>query len=157
MCRFRPRAAIPTFAARNEIEIELLRYLWKQLGGRVSFERVVSGMGLKNIYSFLRDDQGLEEPAWLKERMEAEDPNAVIGEVGEEGSSELCAPDAGDFRLRLWRGGGESGAEDPGYGGIYLGGGIAPKILKTMKSGMFMEAFTDKGRMSICWRTSRCG
>src|SRR3984957_7840324 len=57
------------FAPRNEIEIDLLRYLQGELKGRVSFERVVSGIGLKNIYSFLRDDKGMDEPAWLKERM----------------------------------------------------------------------------------------
>ena len=52
---------------------------------------VVSGIGLKNVYGFLRDEKGLEEPAWLKERMRQEDPNAVIGELGESGENELCA------------------------------------------------------------------
>src|SRR5580704_3735914 len=105
------------FAARNETEVELLRYLWKQLQGRVSFERVVSGIGLKNIYSFLRDEKKLEEPAWLKERMEVEDPNAVIGELGEEGTSELCVQtldlfasaygaEAGNLALKILANGG---------------------------------------------------
>src|ERR1700739_2685717 len=79
------------FSPRNELEIELLRYLQSELKGRVSFERVVSGLGLKNIYTFLRDEKGLEEPAWLKERMLHEDPNALIGELGEAGTVELCA------------------------------------------------------------------
>jgi glucokinase len=135
------------FAARSEIEIKLLRYLWKQLEGRVSFERVVSGIGLKNIYSFLRDDQGLEEPAWLKERMESEDPNAVIGQAGEDGSSELCARTLDIFASAYGAEAGNLALKILANGGIYLGGGIAPKILKTMKSGIFMEAFVDKGRM----------
>src|ERR1700744_4737920 len=71
------------FAPRNEREIALLLYLRKQLNGRVSFERVVSGIGIKNVYAFLRDDQKRDEPAWLRERMRAEDPNAVIGQCAE--------------------------------------------------------------------------
>ena len=136
------------FAPRNELEIKLLRYLWKQLGGRVSYERVVSGLGLKNIYSFLRDDQGMEEAAWLKERMAVEDPNAVIGEVGEDGENELCAKTLEIFTSAYGAEAGNLALKILATGGIYLGGGIAPKILKTMKSGVFMDAFTDKGRLS---------
>jgi glucokinase len=136
------------FAPRNDIEIALLRYLWKQLGGRVSYERVVSGIGLKNVYSFLRDDQGLEEPAWLKERMATEDPNAVIGEVGEAGGSELCARSLDIFASAYGAEAGNLALKILATGGIYLGGGIAPKTLKTMQSGGFMNAFTDKGRLS---------
>jgi glucokinase len=135
------------FAARDETEVELLRYLWRQLEGRVSFERVVSGIGLKNIYGFLRDDKGMEEPAWLKERMEVEDPNAVIGQAGEDGSSELCARTLDIFASAYGAEAGNLALKILANGGIYLGGGIAPKILKTMKKGDFMEAFVDKGRM----------
>jgi glucokinase len=135
------------FAARNETEVQLLRYLWKQMGGRVSFERVVSGIGLKNIYSFLRDDQKLEEPAWLKERMTEEDPNAVIGELGEAGSNELCVKTLEIFASAYGAEAGNLALKILATGGVYLGGGIAPKILKTMRNGMFMEAFCDKGRM----------
>jgi glucokinase len=136
------------FAPRNEVEIDLLRYLWKRLGGRVSYERVVSGLGLKNIYSFLRDDQRMEEPAWLKERMENEDPNAVIGQVGEAGGNELCVRTLEIFASAYGAEAGNLGLKILATGGIYLGGGIAPKILKTMQNGIFMKAFTDKGRLS---------
>ncbi|AXC14596.1 Glucokinase [Acidisarcina polymorpha] len=135
------------FAPRNEVEIELLRYLWKRLGGRVSYERVVSGIGLKNVYAFLRDERGLEEPAWLKERMATEDPNAVIGEVGEQGGNELCTQTLEIFTSAYGAEAGNLALKILANGGIYLGGGIAPKILKTMQSGVFMKAFTDKGRM----------
>jgi len=57
------------FAPRNEDEIDLLRFLQQKYNGRISYERVVSGMGLSNIYQFLRQVRGLEEPSWLKERM----------------------------------------------------------------------------------------
>jgi glucokinase len=136
------------FAPRNEIEIDLLRYLQGELKGRVSFERVVSGIGLKNIYSFLRDDKGMDEPAWLKERMRNEDPNAVIGEVGEDGSNELCAKTLDLFASAYGAEAGNLALKILSVGGLYLGGGIAPKILKKMKDGTFMTAFADKGRLS---------
>ncbi|GGH07110.1 glucokinase [Silvibacterium dinghuense] len=136
------------FAPRNDLEIDLLRYLQKTLGGRVSFERVVSGLGLKNIYSFLRDEKKLDEPAWLKERMEQEDPNAVIGELGESGQNELCAKTLDVFAASYGAEAGNLALKVLSVGGMYLGGGIAPKILKKMQDGVFMKAFTDKGRLS---------
>jgi glucokinase len=136
------------FAPRNETEIELLRYLQRTLNGRVSFERVVSGLGLKNIYSFLRDEKGMEEPDWLKERMLAEDPNAIIGELGEDGSNELCVRTLEVFVSAYGAEAGNLALKVLSVGGMYLGGGIAPKILKKMRDGAFMKAFADKGRLS---------
>ena len=89
--RSRPKGGHCDFAARNETEIALLQYLHRTLDGRVSFERVVSGLGIKNVYAFCKDDRKMEEPAWLAERLAKEDPNAVIGQCGEDGSSEICA------------------------------------------------------------------
>jgi glucokinase len=136
------------FAARNDIEIELFQYLRRTLKGRVSLERVVSGLGLANIYAFLRDEKHMEEPAWLRERMQQEDPNAVIGEVGEEGSNELCAKTLDIFTSAYGAEAGNLALKSLAVSGMYLGGGIAPKILKKMKDGAFMTAFTDKGRLS---------
>ncbi len=136
------------FAARNDDEIELLRYLQRTLGGRVSFERVVSGIGIKNIYAFLRDVRKMEEPAWLRERMEVEDPNAVIGELGESGASEICAKTLDMFVSAYGAEAGNLALKVLATGGTYLGGGIAPKILKKLQDGTFMKAFTDKGRLS---------
>ncbi|HEY2002522.1 MAG TPA: glucokinase [Acidobacteriaceae bacterium] len=136
------------FAARNEDEIDLLRHLQKKLGGRVSYERVIAGVGIKDVYEFLRDERKMDEPAWLRERMATEDPNAVIGELGESGKNDLCAKtldivvgaygaEAGNLALKVLA-----------TGGVYVGGGIAPKILKKLEDGTFMKAFTDKGRLS---------
>jgi len=136
------------FAPRNDDEIDLFRHLRQQLNGRVSYERVIAGVGIKSVYDFLRDVRQMEEPAWLKERMASEDPNAVIGELGEAGTSEICSKtldmivaaygaEAGNLTLKVLA-----------TGGIYLGGGIAPKILKKLQDGTFMTAFTDKGRLS---------
>jgi glucokinase len=136
------------FAPRNEREIALLEYLQRQLKGRVSFERVVSGIGLKNIYAFLKDDQKMEEPAWLHERMENEDPNAVIGTCAEDGSSELCYETMQIFSAAYGAEAGNVALKVLSMGGVYLGGGIAPKVLKTLQSGAFTKAFLDKGRLS---------
>lgn len=136
------------FSPRNELEIELLRYLQRTLKGRVSFERVVSGLGLRNVYTFLRDEKGMEEPDWLKERMLAEDPNAIIGELGESGANNLCVKALDMFVSAYGAEAGNLALKVLSVGGMYLGGGIAPKILKKMKDGTFMKSFVDKGRLS---------
>jgi glucokinase len=136
------------FAARNPLEAELLTWLARKLSGRVSYERVISGPGLTNIYTFLRDEKKMEEPPWLKQRMLAEDPNAVIGEAGESGTSELCSKALNMFAASYGAEAGNMVLTVLATGGMYIGGGIAPKMLKTMQSGVFMQAFMDKGRLS---------
>ncbi|MGC8550458.1 MAG: glucokinase [Acidobacteriaceae bacterium] len=136
------------FAARNDLEVELLRYLMKKLDGRVSFERVVSGLGIHNIYEFLRDEKKMTESPELAERLKHEDPNAVIGELGDSGKDELCAKTLEVFVSAYGAEAGNMALKVLAVGGIYIGGGIAPKILKTMRSGTFMQAFADKGRLS---------
>jgi glucokinase len=136
------------FAARNEDEIGLLRYLQKTLAGRVSSERVISGIGLANVYAYCRDVKGLPEPPWLKDRMSTEDPNAVIGELGEAGTSELCVEALNIFISAYGAEAGNLALKILSVGGMYVGGGIAPKVIKKMQDGTFMKAFTDKGRLS---------
>ena len=135
------------FAARYDREIALLQYLRHQLHGRVSWERVVSGMGIQNVYKFLRDAEKMDEPAWLKQRMTEEDPNAVIGECAENGSSELCADTMTMFARAYGAEAGNLALKVLAAGGMYLGGGIAPKSLKTLRSGDFVTAFLAKGRL----------
>ena len=135
------------FAARTDQEVALLEYLQRTLKGRVSFERVVSGLGLRNVYSFLKDEVKMDEPAWLRERLEAEDPNAVIGSCAEEGTSELCQETMKIFAAAYGAETGNLALKVLATGGMYLGGGIAPKILKTLQSGEFLGAFADKGRL----------
>jgi glucokinase len=136
------------FAARTDREIALLQYLRETLQGRVSWERVVSGLGIKNIYAFLRDVEKLEEPDWLRERMATEDPNAVIGKCAEDGSSSLCFETMKMFVSAYGAEAGNIALKVLAMGGVYLGGGIAPKTLKTLQDGGFSQAFLDKGRMS---------
>jgi glucokinase len=136
------------FAPRSAREVALLEYLLSTLKGRVSFERVVSGLGLGNIYSFLRDVEKIDQPNWLCERMKTEDPNVVIGECAEDGSSSICFETMKIFASAYGAEAGNLALKVLATGGIYLGGGIAPKRLKTMQNGFFMQAFLDKGRMS---------
>ena len=137
------------FAPRNEDEIELLRYLKQKYNGRISFERVVSGMGMTNIYEFLRDVKGTEEPVWLAEKVDqASDPNSVITEMGLAARSELCEKTLAMFAAAYGAEAGNLALKVLAVGGLYVGGGIAPRILEKLKDGTFMKAFTDKGRLS---------
>jgi glucokinase len=136
------------FAPRNELESELLGYLRQRgQGERVSYERVVSGPGLQSLYEFLRDTGRGQEPAALAEEMRGADVSAVISRAGLEGRYELCVQ-ALDLFVSLY--GAEAGnlaLKMMATGGVFLGGGIAPKILDKLKGPTFLEAFTAKGRM----------
>lgn len=137
------------FGPRSDLEIELLQYLRSdtQIDGHVSWERVCSGIGLKKIYTFLRDVKKMPECPTLQQRMLREDPNAVIGELGESGENELCAKTLDMFVSAYGAEAGNLALKVLAHGGVYIGGGIAPKILKKMQDGAFMHAFCDKGRM----------
>jgi glucokinase len=136
------------FSARTDREIALLQYLRRMLNGRVSWERVVSGLGIQNVYAYLRDVEKLDEPQWLRDRMKSEDPNAVIGTCAEDGSSALCFETMQMFAAAYGAETGNIALKVLATGGMYLGGGIAPKAIKTLSSGGFMQAFLDKGRLS---------
>ncbi len=137
------------YAPRNEDEIDLLRYLKQKYNGRISFERVVAGMGMTSIYEFLRDVRGVEEPAWLAEKIASvSDPNSVITEMGLAAKSELCEKTLDMYVSAYGAEAGNLALKVLSVGGLYLGGGIAPRILEKLKDGTFMKAFTDKGRLS---------
>ena len=136
------------YAPRNEDEIDLLRYLKQKYNGRISFERVVSGPGMINVYEFLREVRGMDEPAWLRERLAAEDPNAVITELALAARSEICEKTMDIFVSAYGAEAGNLALKILPVGGLYVGGGIAPRILEKLKDGAFMKAFTDKGRLS---------
>ena len=134
------------FAPRNELETELLQHLLKQYD-HVSYERVLSGGGLVNLYTFLRDTGRGEELAWLAEEMRQQDPAAAISKAAMEGRSGLAvdalrlfvslyAAEAGNLALKF-----------KATGGVFVGGGIAPKIIDKLNQPTFMQAFTAKGRL----------
>jgi glucokinase len=135
------------FAPRNQLETELLGYLQARYG-HVSYERVASGPGLVNVFDFLRDSGRDTAPQWLLDEMSSGDPAAAISRAGVAGKCPLCeqavnifisvyAAEAGNLALKLMA-----------TGGVYLGGGISPKMLPKLAQPQFMQAFTDKGRLS---------
>jgi glucokinase len=136
------------YAPRNEDEIDLLRFLKQKYNGRISYERIISGMGLTNIYEFLREVRGVEEPAWLAERLTHGDPNAVITELALAAKSEICEKTLDMFVSAYGAESANLALKMLSVGGLYVGGGIAPRILEKLKDGTFMKAFTDKGRLS---------
>ena len=134
------------FAPRNDLEAELLLYLRAKFG-HVSYERVLSGPGLRNVYEFLRDTGRGEEPAALAEEMRQADPSVVISRAGREGRHALCVQ-ALDLLVSFY--GAEAGSlalKMMATGGVYVGGGVAPRIIEKLKGPAFMAAFTAKGRM----------
>jgi glucokinase len=137
------------YAPRNEDEIDLLRFLKQKHNGRISFERVISGMGLTSIYEFLRDVRGMDESPKVAERIAAAaDPNAVITELALAAKSEICEKALDMFVSAYGAEAGNMALTLLSVGGVYIGGGIAPRILEKLKDGAFMKAFTDKGRLS---------
>ncbi len=139
------------FAPHSDLEIALLQYL-KQRYPHVSWERVVSGMGLLNIYEFLRDYRGSETPAWLAEEMQAGDQAAAISKAAHDHRCPVCSE---TLRLFVHLYGVEAGNQAlkiMSTAGVYLGGGIAPKNLDLFREGTFLRSFWSKGRMEPLMR-----
>ena len=136
------------FAPRNSLEMDLLRYLMDRFD-HVSYEKVLSGEGLFSIYRFLRDSKRFgNEPKWLSERMVREDPAQVISETAKQTKNRLCSMALDLFTSIYGAAAGNLALQLMAVGGVYIGGGIAPKILWKLKGGIFMEAFKSKGRLS---------
>ena len=133
------------FGPRGDLQVELLRFIEREFG-HASYERVLSGPGLFNIYNFLKQRGGPAQPQWLADRLAAEDPGAVIGAVGLEGGDPRCAQ-ALEVFVEIY------GAEAANLvlkalalGGVFVAGGIAPKIAPLLMKGGFIRAFRAKGR-----------
>ncbi len=135
------------FAPHDAEQIELLRFLAAEFG-HVSYERVLSGPGLWNIYKFLRRESHADEPAWLSAQIAAGDPSAAVSEAAIAGRDPVCVhaltmfcdiygSEAANLALKVLA-----------LGGVYLGGGIAPKILPMLANGTFVRGFLAKGRLN---------
>ncbi len=137
------------FAPRNDVEGELLRYLRTKYDGRVSYERIASGPGIKNIYDFLRETGKSDEPDWLKTQIkEANDAPAAISRLALEGKAAICEQALSIFVSVYGAHAGDCALTFMSTGGIFIGGSIAAKIVPKMKGPIFMESFLDKGRMA---------
>ena len=137
------------FAPTTLFEIELLRYL---LGkhSHVSYERVCSGkLGIPNIYNYLKENHYADETPKVAEALQAaSDPTPIILQAGLEEESDLCHATLSAFIRILGSEAGNLALKVMATGGIYLGGGIPPRILPRLKDGTFMAAFIKKGRFS---------
>jgi len=133
------------FAPQGDLQIELLKFLAGRFG-HVSYERVLSGPGLVNVYEFLQK-RGGEEPAGFGAQRSKGDPAAAISQAALNGTN-LLAEEALDLWTSVY--GAEAGnlaLKAMATGGIFLGGGISPKILPKLTGPVFMDAFLQKGRL----------
>jgi glucokinase len=134
------------FAPNSGDEVDLLLYLQARFGGHVSWERVLSGPGISNVYEFLRDTGRAAEPEWLAAERAAGDPNRAIGNA--DGKADI-ATRALDLFISVY--GAEAGNLALRYmatGGVYVAGGIAPKMRARFEDGRFLAAFRAKGRLA---------
>ena len=144
------------FAPANTFQLELLRYLMVRFP-HVSYERICSGMGLPNIYDFLKDSGYAEEPQWLAEQLATaldRSPIIVNNALDKENACELCIATLNAFVSILAAEAGNLALKVLSNGGVYLGGGIPLRILSYLQEkhivqgNLFMQAFTHKGRFT---------
>jgi glucokinase len=135
------------FGPRGAEQVALLQFLEREFG-HVSYERALSGPGLHNIYRFLLEYLPEPEPEWLKERMATRDASAVISQVALAGQDRRCTRALELFTDIYGAEAANLALKFLAFGGIYVGGGIAPKILPFLQQGGFMRSFLNKGRLN---------
>jgi glucokinase len=142
-----------SFAPQTDPEIELLQYLRETYGGHVSYERVLSGPGLVELYTFLRRSSGQPEPDWLTQALQSEDSAPVISRHGIAGDDAVCAETLDWFASIYGAEASNLTLKCMGVGGVLIGGGIAPQLLPVLQNGSFMRGFVAKGRFADFLRT----
>lgn len=140
------------FAPRNALEIRLLSYLTEKFT-RVSYERVLSGQGLINIYEFFRDSEQMTEATAVRAQMRTADDAAVISQHGLERSDPLCERALDVFCAVYGAEAGNLALKVLARGGVYLAGGIAGKIVSRLEEGAFRYSFEQKGRYTTFLET----
>jgi glucokinase len=133
------------FGPHNEMEVSLYRFLQEKYG-HVSWERVVSGMGIYTIYQFLRDVMGREEPLWLKAKLTSGDPAATISMAADK-SCPICLETLELFVTYLAEEAANLALQLNAKGGIFIGGGIVPKIWNEHFEEIFLASFFKVGRL----------
>lgn len=133
------------YAPTNDLEVELWRFLGKRYG-HVSVERVLSGPGLHDIFLWLKNSERYKEPAWLAQEIRKSDPAKIISEMAMTSKVPICVKALEIYVSIMGAVAGNLALTAMTNGGMYLGGGIPPKILPVLKSGIFMASFIDKGR-----------
>lgn len=137
-----------SFGPETSLQLELLNYM-DGFYNHVSYERVCSGMGIANLYSFLRNVKALDEPGWLREQLDAvDDPAPVIAAAALEEKAEICVQTMDLFVSILGSEAGNLALKILATGGIYLGGGIPRRIMPLLRKDAFRQGFLDKGRFA---------
>lgn len=134
------------FAPQSELEDELLKWLRVRFVDHVSYERVLCGEGIYTLYEFLKEYRGLSEPKKMSELKEGIDKSAMVSECALNDNDPLCVKTLELFCKLYGSEAGNLALKSLSTGGVFVGGGIAPKILPVLKNGIFMEAFLSKGR-----------
>ena len=138
------------FAPTSDLEYDLFRFVSSRYG-HVSYDRICSGRGLPVIYDFFKKKCRIEEPVWLSEQLAgADDPTPLIVSAALDDSRgcEICSRTLKLFISILGAEAGNLALKGLTTGGIYLGGGMPPRILPLIKKDLFMTSFAGKGRMS---------
>jgi len=133
------------FGPRDELQIEFCRYLQSKFG-HASYERILSGPGLLNTYYFFKEKIKIEEDSWLQEEFKLTDPAKVITQNALSHKSDICVKALNLFVSILGSEASNCALKFMSKGGLYLGGGIPPKILPKLKEPIFFNGFVDKGR-----------
>ena len=142
-----------SFAPQTDLEIALLQYLRETYGDHVSYERILSGPGLVDLYTFLRLYSDKPEPDWLTQALQAEDPGPVISRHGIDEDDAVCVETLDWFASIYGAEASNLALKCMGVGGVLLGGGIAPQLLPVLQNGSFMRGFVAKGRFADLLRT----
>ena len=135
------------FAPTSELEVELWRHLRGLYGEHVSYERVLSGNGLGDLYGFCRARADVE-PAWLTDAIATGDRNAVVATAGLAHTDAACVEALALFATILGAEAGNLALRGLATGGVVIGGGIPPKILAALQTGALLTRFNTKGRFS---------
>ncbi len=141
------------FAPGTDDEIELLHFLRKKYGHHISYERVLSGAGIGDLYDFVRAMRGDSEPAWLAQKIANGDRNAAVSEAGLAKTDAACVRALEMFAEILGAEAGNLALRSLATAGVVIGGGIPPKILPALQAGGLIKRFNDKGRFESWTRT----
>lgn len=140
------------FSPRDELDIKILQHFQKKFG-HVSWERVLSGPGIMDLYVFLRQLSGIPEPQWLGDEMSKGNPSAIITGTAMKGIDSVCSETLDTFIRFLAMEAAQLALKFKATGGIYIGGGILPKIISGIKQEVFYNNFVQSGRLNPVLKT----
>lgn len=146
-----------SFAPQTELEVELWRHLRNQFFGHVSYERILSGPGFADLFAFLRQTGRFTESPELETELakcsDIGERNGVVSRLGLAGTDGVCKATLETFAAIYGSEAGNLALKCMATGGVFIGGGIAPKILPVLQSGAFLEGFLAKGRFAGLLKT----